>query len=304
MYSLNSGQSKIRNVVVSGGTHGNEFTGAFLIRQWLKDPSPLQRDGFATHSIFGNPEAFKVCRRYVERDLNRSFHPSGPVVHPEALELERAREIEKWIHSRCDGSPDVIFDLHSTTANMGLSLVLTSREPFNILLLAYLRSLFPEVNAYLWEEQTQNPGFMNSLASKGFAIEVGPVANGVLDAAWVLKTSALVHACLNFIVHWNQSDVLQLPSQVPLYSYLRHIDYPRAEDSLPAAMIHPKFQNMDFQLLKEGDPIFLGFDETVLSWKGEPVWPVFINEAAYYEKGIAFTATQKIEIRTEDIAAK
>jgi len=295
-------QTQVRHVLVSGGTHGNEYTGAFLVRHWLSDQGGLERSNFSTHVLLSNPEAFKICCRYVERDLNRSFNPSGVLANPEALELSRATQIQRELLSKCGGQmPDAIFDLHSTTANMGLSLVFTNREPFNLLLLGYLRERFENVNAYLWEEPESKPGFLNSLSTKGFAIEVGPVANGVLNADLVLKTAQLVFGCLDFIETWNRGEPQALPEAVPLYKFRRHIDYPRTVDGLPAAMIHPQLQNRDFQELKKGDPIFLGFDGTTTHWQGENLWPVFINEAAYYEKGIAFTVTQRLEIELKNL---
>lgn len=289
-------------MVVSGGTHGNEFTGAYLARHWLTHPQQLQRTTFKTLPLFANPKAFQIVKRYVERDLNRSFHPSGEVKNPDALELSRAKEIEAQLRRECNGTlPDVIFDLHSTTANMGMSLVLTNREPFNLLLYAYLRKHFPDVRAYLWEEPNSNPGFLNSLSKNGFAIEVGAVANGVLDAEWVFKTSQLVKGCLDFIELWNQRRSIELADRVPLYCFKNHVDYPRAADGLPAAMIHPKFQGRDFECLKEGEPIFVDFDGQETLWKGDAVWPVFINEAAYYEKGIAFTVTERVDVDTQTL---
>jgi succinylglutamate desuccinylase len=290
----------VNHVLVSGGTHGNEFTGAFLARQWLADSQPLIRSGFKTHVLLANPEAFKICKRYVERDLNRSFDPSDEISNPNAFELRRAAEIQYWLMARCDGGfPDAIFDLHSTTASMGLSLVLTNLDRFNLMNLAYLRQRFENVNAYLWEEPLSRPGFLNGLTHKGFAIEVGPVANGVLSAEWVLKTSQLVNACLDFIALWNAGTLPSLPESVPLYRFRCHIDYPRSADSLPAAMIHPEFQNRNFGWLQTGDPVFMGFDGKTIVWEGSPGWAVFINEAAYYEKGIAFTLTDKIDAKIE-----
>ncbi|MEN9530111.1 MAG: hypothetical protein RI932_1984 [Pseudomonadota bacterium] len=295
-------QYKLKHVLVSGGTHGNEYTGAFLARHWAGDSSSLQRTSFSTHVLLSNPAAFKMCRRYVERDLNRSFSPSGELTNPGALELSRADEIQNDLLEKCDGVlPDAIFDLHSTTANMGLSLVLTNREPFNLFLLGYLRERFENVNAYLWEEPGSRPGFLNSLSPRGFAIEIGPVANGVLNAEWVRKTSDLVEGCLDFIEKINSDEMLTLPEKVPLYRFVKHIDYPRAADGLPAGMIHPHLQNRDFQELKKGDPIFLGFDGTTVRWQEEGLWAVFINEAAYYEKGIAFTVTERLEIDLKDL---
>ncbi|MFZ9520521.1 MAG: aspartoacylase [Silvanigrellaceae bacterium] len=298
---LNSTQ-KMKHVLVSGGTHGNEFTGAFLARHWLTDSSSIRRPSFNTIPLFANRRAFEICRRYVERDLNRSFSPSGPVVDSQAYELKLAQQIQHELLEKCDGkAPDVIFDLHTTTAHMGLSLVLTNRDPFNVLLYGYLRSKDSNVRAYVWEEPSAHPGFLNSLSRNGFAIEVGPVANGVLNAHFVLETARLVEHCLDFVEMWNTGVRPSLPASVPLFVFKDHIDYPRGVDGLPDAMLHPEFQGRDFQELMPGQPIFLGFDGKSHFWSGETTWPVFINEAAYYEKGIAFTTTRREEVFLTDL---
>ncbi|MHC5826422.1 MAG: succinylglutamate desuccinylase/aspartoacylase domain-containing protein, partial [Nostoc sp.] len=62
-------------------------------------------------------------------------------------------------------------------------------------------------------------------------------------------------------------------------------------------MIHPQLQDKDYQALNPGDPIFLTFDDQTIVYQGtSTVWPIFINEAAYYEKGIAMCLTQRQQI--------
>ncbi len=62
-------------------------------------------------------------------------------------------------------------------------------------------------------------------------------------------------------------------------------------------MIHPELQDQDYQPLLPGDPMFLNFDNQTIIYKGaSTVWPIFINEAAYYNLGIAMCFTQKQQI--------
>ena len=62
-------------------------------------------------------------------------------------------------------------------------------------------------------------------------------------------------------------------------------------------MIHPQLQFQDYQPLHPGDPMFLTFTGEVILYQGEViVFPIFINEAAYYEKGIAMTFTKKQQL--------
>jgi aspartoacylase len=62
-------------------------------------------------------------------------------------------------------------------------------------------------------------------------------------------------------------------------------------------MIHPQLQGRDYEELKPGDPLFLTFDGKTIYYEEESsVYPVFINEAAYYEKGIAMCFTRKEQV--------
>jgi aspartoacylase len=84
-----------------------------------------------------------------------------------------------------------------------------------------------------------------------------------------------------------------------LHQHLCSLDLPRHGDGAPLAVIHPRRQGRDWQPLRPGDPLFLSDDgETLIYEPGlglehDLVWPVFINEAAYGEKGIALSLTRR-----------
>jgi aspartoacylase len=64
-------------------------------------------------------------------------------------------------------------------------------------------------------------------------------------------------------------------------------------------VLHPDRLGRDWQPLRPGDPLFLDGEGATLPYQppagleDRPVWPVFINEAAYGEKGIALSLTQR-----------
>jgi aspartoacylase len=64
-------------------------------------------------------------------------------------------------------------------------------------------------------------------------------------------------------------------------------------------VIHPLRQLRDWQPIQAGDPLFQLSDGGTIAYcppaslEDEPVWPVFINEAAYGEKGIALSLTSR-----------
>lgn len=123
-----------------------------------------------------------------------------------------------------------------------------------------------------------------------------------------------------------------------IYTWVKTIDYPRdPETQMITATIHPQLQvqsvhavplqpplvdiyihwyvnkllsvffsimpqDHDFCLLHQGDPLFLTFSGNTEYYKGaEPLYPFFVNESAYYEKGIAVLLARKKEVNIPSI---
>ena len=63
----------INRVAIAGGVHGNELTGAYLVKKFLKTPALVRRSNFDTISLLGNPQAVEARKRYIDTDLNRCF---------------------------------------------------------------------------------------------------------------------------------------------------------------------------------------------------------------------------------------
>jgi aspartoacylase len=289
--------NKINRVAIVGGTHGNEFTGVYLIKKFEEHSNLIKRPSFETLTLLGNPQAFKESRRYIHKDLNRSFL-SQDLQNSKLTGYEemQAKVIEKMLGPKSKSQVDVIVDLHSTTANMGLSILLGELHPFTLQLAAYLSSINPEVKVcYTPLEQESN--LLRSLCDLGFAIEVGPVAQAVLNAELFQKTEELVYAVLDYVERSNQGRIENIDSTLTIYRYMGTMDFPRNEHGEIKAMIHPQLQFQDYQPLHPGEPIFITFDGKAIAYEGtSTVYPIFINEAAYYEKGIAMCLTEKQQI--------
>jgi len=74
------------------------------------------------------------------------------------------------------------------------------------------------------------------------------------------------------------------------------VDLPRAADGTPLATLHPARQHQDWRPLQAGDALFWHADGSALGFSPddpEACWPVFINEAAYGEKGIALSLCRR-----------
>jgi succinylglutamate desuccinylase len=92
----------------------------------------------------------------------------------------------------------------------------------------------------------------------------------------------------------NQGVPMVIPTTVNVYRAIEAIDYPRNGHGELTAMIHPDRQNRDYQLIVPGDPLFLDLQGNTIYYQGnQPVFPVFINESAYYEKGVAMVLTEQ-----------
>lgn len=291
--------NQISRVAIVGGTHGNEFTGAYLIKKFTQFPHLVTKSSFETVTMLANPQAFHVGRRYLDKDLNRCFLQKDLKNSSlNSYEEIRAKTIHDILGSKGNLQADFLLDLHSTTANMGLTIILVNSHPFNLKLAAYLSHINPLVKVYRCSFQSvaENP-FLNSLCELGFAIEVGPVAQGVLKATLFHKTEELIYAVLEYLEKFNLGDILLSNIPLTLYQHLNVVDFPQDKDGTITAMIHPKLQDGDYQALNPGDPIFLTLDGETIFYEGKStVWPIFINEAAYYETGIAMCLTDKQEI--------
>ncbi|MBW4694486.1 MAG: aspartoacylase [Lyngbya sp. HA4199-MV5] len=288
----------IRRVAVVGGTHGNELTGVYLIKKFEQFPALLRRSSFETIVLLANPEAAASNRRYIDRDLNRCF-AQADLANPALTTYEdrRAKAIVAQLGPREQPQVDVILDLHSTTSNMGLSLLPSSRHPFNLRLAAYLSALYPAVRVCCGVQCDQDTPLLRSLTPLGFTLEVGAIAQGVLDAHYFQQTEQLIHAILDYIDASNQGQPPPAPETLKVYQAIASVDYPRNDAGELHAMIHPQLQHRDYEPLHPGAPMFLTFSGETLPYEGENiVFPVFINEAAYYEKGIAMVLTEKQEM--------
>ncbi|TAF07671.1 MAG: aspartoacylase [Nostocales cyanobacterium] len=286
--------NQINRLAIVGGSHGNELIGVYLVKKFQKYPNLIKRQSFETVSLLGNPQAIAAGRRYIDKDLNRCFTEHNlPDAETPSYEELRAKEIQQILQLQNHEFVNVIIDLHTSTANMGLCIILGNMHPILLRLAAHLRAINPLVKVYI-HQQPKNSGFLRSVSELGFAIEVGAVAQGILNAELFQQTEQLVYAVLDYFEECNRGKLSLTNNNLTLYQSLGTVDYPRNEDGEIQAMIHPQLQFRDYEPLHPGEPIFLTFKGKEILYEGEStVYPIFINEAAYYEKGIAMYLSQK-----------
>ncbi|KAL6092493.1 hypothetical protein STEG23_019222 [Scotinomys teguina] len=278
----------VKKIAIFGGTHGNELTGVFLVTHWLKNGAEIQREGLEVKPFITNPRAVERCTRYIDCDLNRVFNLenlSKEMSEDLPYEVRRAQEIYHLFGPKnSDNSYDVVFDLHNTTSNMGCTLILEdSRNDFLIQMFHYIKTSLAPLPCYVYliEHPSLKYSTTRSIAKYPVGIEVGPQPQGVLRADILDQMRRMIKHALDFIHHFNEGKEFP-PCAIEVYKVMEKVDYPRNESGEVAAVIHPNLQI-----------ITLGGDCTV--------YPVFVNEAAYYEKKEAFAKTTKVTLGAKSI---
>ena len=281
-------------LLVVAGTHGNERNAPWLLEQWRRRPELLASAGLELELVIGNPEALATNRRYIDRDLNRSFAPellSDP--QQQALEIRRARELLACYGPQGSAACPAVIDLHSTTSGMGNSLVVYGRRPADLALAAAMQARLG-LPIYLHEADPAQTGFLVERWPCGLVIEVGPVAQGLVQAAICRQTQLALEAACQCLAEAARGS-LELPDGLSVHLHCGSLDLPRDSTGAPRASVHPQRQGRDWQPLRPGDPLFWQADGTVERVPAELVGlsPVFINEAAYGEKHIALGLTRR-----------
>nr|XP_033776402.1 N-acyl-aromatic-L-amino acid amidohydrolase (carboxylate-forming) isoform X2 [Geotrypetes seraphini]XP_033776403.1 N-acyl-aromatic-L-amino acid amidohydrolase (carboxylate-forming) isoform X2 [Geotrypetes seraphini] len=301
----------LKRVVVTGDTHGNEMSGVYLAKHWLKNPSELQRETFSATPFLGNPRATEKIVRYVDQDLNRSFKTeilTSSSEGDELYEIKRAKEINQLYGPKGSTQTyDFMIDMHNTTSNMGACLIVDSTENHLIMHMAnYVQKNYTlaKTPIYLYKLGDEESYAIDSICKYGLALEVGPQPQGVVRADALKHMRGLVNSVLDFIDLFNKGTAFPA-FEIEAYKLLAREDYPRSSDGEIMAIIHPHLQDKDFDPLNPGDPMFQTLDGKDIIYEGDtPVYPTFINEGAYYEKKIAFAKMEKLTFSIPAIQAQ
>ncbi|NEQ95781.1 MAG: aspartoacylase [Cyanothece sp. SIO2G6] len=287
----------VRNVLIVGGVHGNELNGVYLVKTLEQQRSQLTRSHLSATTLLANPEAIRRNRRYVDTDLNRCFDPKDLTTANITLhEQQVAQQIYTQVQDR---GVDFVVDLHTTTANMGLTLILSSDHPLNVAIAAYLATISPLVKILLLSPQSAIKR-LRGLCPLGFTLEAGAIAQGTLDAHLFFESRRLIRETLDYWNRWNQGEVPPLPSETTVYEQVQTLDFPRDQNGEVIAMVHPDRHGQDYEAIVPGDPLFISFDGQVIPYNShEVLYPIFIQESAYWEKGIAMYLTRKKQVPLE-----
>ncbi|XP_077381695.1 N-acyl-aromatic-L-amino acid amidohydrolase (carboxylate-forming) B-like [Festucalex cinctus] len=295
-------------VAICGGTHGNEMTGVYVLRE-MERKKVDKIGSVSVTRVLSNPEAVKVCRRYMDKDLNRCFTDallSEPLTASSPHEMKRAHELNALLGPK--GSPqavDFLCDIHNTTANMGVCFIFYRLDWIAMHLFKYVQSKasFGPIRAIL-HESTVALVSVRALMRYNFTLEVGPQPNGVIRADIYNMVTETLDLIMDWFEKFNSGSTFE-GGEVETFCQTTVLDYPRdpTTNEITAA-VHPQLQDNDFKLLRPGDPIFLSFNGDVVTYEGEEAYPFFVNECAYYEKKIAFQLAQRVNISIPSVSLK
>ncbi|TNN62285.1 N-acyl-aromatic-L-amino acid amidohydrolase (carboxylate-forming) B [Liparis tanakae] len=301
--------SPLSRLAICGGTHGNEMSGVYMVRELQK--LKLDRKGSVSiTTVLTNPRAVDACRRYMETDLNRCFTDdllSAPITDSTPYELRRACELNTQLGPKGSREAvDLLCDIHNTTSNMGICLIFYSSDWIALHIYKYLQRKITSapVKAILLDTTSSEAYSLESVGKHGFTMEVGPQPNGVLRADIFNMVKEAVDLLIEWLQKFNSGSVFE-GGEVEAFTPVRSVDYPRdpTTNDITAA-IHPELQDNDYTLLHAGNPVFQSFSGETVEHEGEDLYPVFVNECAYYEKKIAFHLTKKITLTLPSISIK
>ena len=289
---------QIDKVFIVGGTHGNEQIGAFLVENLSKELVKNQFS-FPVETLIANPKAVRRKIRYIDADLNRLFKIEElENLDKTTYENERARVINHIIGPKGENN-NFLIDLHTTNANMGITIMTPQRNPFKLNMLHYIAQRVDDVNIYFSKAMPDRPS-LNSVTKHSFLIEVGPVANNTLQAYVYFAMKEVIHYALEFLdMHEVGELEIDMDLELEGYQSAGPIPYPRDDDGNLLGMIHPNIQDQDLKkIIKKGDPIFKLFtgEDVLFDREGEYLM-AFINESAYYVENVAFYLIDRVKVK-------
>lgn len=295
------GEQLRRRVVITGGTHGNERVGVALQRAWAEDAGEIKRDTFDTVvPVLANPHATALNRRYADRDLNRCmateasdgpFQADGAAA--DAYETGRAAELmAEFGPKTADGlacKTDFWIDLHSTTSNTGLSLIVNGvHDSFGLRVAQHVQERFPAVRLMGMSESRAQEADVQSIATSGIGVEVGPIACGILQPGLLEATREIVICILDYLDAHNARLLAALPPgmsplmagniqyvsarqgeavaaavipsfprpTVDVYDFASKVDFPRDAEGFLTHCFHPDFDGRCWDELTNDTVLF------------------------------------------------
>lgn len=250
-------------------------------------------------NFFGpTPKAFHQNKRYIDVDLNRCFLLADLNNEKiESYEGNRAKVINTVLGPKGNPGFDFTFDVHTTTSNMGVTLILVGMDRYQLRLASFIKRNLVNVNVLCFDSQGKDSPNLCSITPRMLGLEIGPIPQGVLRHDIFAVAYDALKLGLDYIDRVNKGDEPEVDSRLDVFVHRGEVGYPLDADGNICAMVHRNLQDKDFSELRKGEPAFVKLNGETIDYEGdETVYPVFINEAAYYDKKTAFWLTDKRSI--------
>lgn len=270
--------------------------------------------------------------RFLDVDLNRQFAPealASPASPDEPREITLARALDKTLGPKASPDPaqDLVIDLHTTTSNMGMTLVVQDMDSVSIGACAMVKA---ELEAdgiptrILWERTTREESpYLFSVGRHGVLVEVGPIATGIVEAGVVADMREATERLLEYFQRLNEQGEAVRAAEaegrdapppvwgggpVEVYEDLGIKVAPPlpVEDDIAAPMFHAELQDQDWIPLRVGQGLFELPCGEVITYQGEhgdDVVPIFVNEAGYQNasSGVGFGLARRTVVETSPV---
>lgn len=181
---------------------------------------------------------------------------------------------------------------------MGITLVVLEGDNFNLCLASFIKSHLPNVNLYYFKDQGGDLPYLTTITSKRLGLEIGPIPQGLVRHDIFEQAKEAVLLILDYIHRTNTGLEPEYEKEIEVFIHRTTLNFPVDECGNICALVHRSLQDKDFTELKKGDPVFIMLNgETITYNEDDITYPVFINEAAYYENKIALILTDRTIIR-------
>ena len=192
---------------------------------------------------------------------------------------------------------DFCFDLHNSTSNTGVLLCMHQKDALAHEIAAYLFSLDNKIRVAHWSGSGDQP-YLPSLTKSGMTVEIGPVMHGTVNYSLMEKAKHVLVQALAYLEfkHQAPTNVPTVQVTMPVGERYGEIDFPRDTSGDLRGFVHPKLQFIPEMQpgshLVDGQPLFVNVHGKVLqSFEAKAgdllLYPLFVNELAYNEKGVA-----------------
>ncbi len=158
-----TGKKSGKTIAIFAGVHGNEKAGVIALKNVIKK---IQIKRGVVYFVFANPQAIKINKRQIKKNLNRCFLSNN---QGNSTEDKRARKLIT-ILDKCDA----LLDLHASNNKKSTTFIICDKKVFSIAKLLDFKIISPGWNDL---EPGATDGYMSNQNKIGLCLECGSVHN-------------------------------------------------------------------------------------------------------------------------------